>query len=125
MKIKTPILTSILDSDLYKFTMQEVIFHDFPFAIAEYEFINRSNTSFPLKFATELWEQVVEMQQLQLTTDEANWLNTIPYLRPTYIEWLKGYQYNPHDVSITQAGWKFENFYSRTVVSSISSGKCL
>ena len=100
-----PILTSMLDDDWYKFTMGSVVFHLFPRAMATYEFINRGKTPFPDGFADELREQVIEMQTLQLTADEATWLKTIPYIRPTYVEWFRGYQYDPSEVFISQEGY--------------------
>jgi len=102
MIINRPLLTSILDTDLYKLTMQEVVFHDFPFAMVEYEFINRGKSSFPPNFALELQHQINLMSELQLTADEKLFLHKIPYLRPTYIEWLNGYRYNPDEVQVTQ-----------------------
>jgi len=99
-----PIITSMLDDDLYKVNMGSVVFHLFPRAIVTYEFFNRGKTPFPDGFAKELREQVIEMQQVQLTADEAQWLKTIRYIRPTYVEWLRGYQMDPSEVTITQNG---------------------
>jgi nicotinate phosphoribosyltransferase len=42
------------------------------------------------------------MGRMMLTEDETRWLNTIPFIRPTYTEWLKGYGFNPDEVRITQ-----------------------
>ena len=99
-----PIITSMLDDDLYKLNMGSVYFHLFPRATATYEFFNRGKTQFPVGFAEELREQVIEMQTVQLTADEAGFLHTIPYIRPTYIEWLRGYQMDPNEVDIRQEG---------------------
>lgn len=102
MKIETPIIKSILDTDLYKLTMQEVVFHDFPFVMAEYTFINRNNTPFPEGFDEELRKQIQFLSYLKLTSDEIVYLKSIPYLRPTYIEWLSGYKFNPDEVIVNQ-----------------------
>ena len=102
MKIEKPIITSLLDTDLYKLTQGSVVFHDFPFVVAEYEFINRNRTPFPPGFAKALNRQVELMDTLSLSKNEIRFLNTIPYLRPTYIEWLSGYRFNPSEVSIKQ-----------------------
>ena len=34
----SPLITSLLDTDLYKFTMLQVVLHHFPGAHGEYEF---------------------------------------------------------------------------------------
>jgi len=103
--IKEPILTSMLDDDFYKFSMGSVAFHLFPRAIVTYEFFNRGKTKFPKGFVDVLRFQIDEfMSYLRLTGEEAVWINTLPYMRPTYVEWLKGYRMNPDEVKITQEG---------------------
>lgn len=96
------IINSILDTDHYKLTMASVVFHNFPRAIVEYEFINRGHTPFPVGFSEKLQEQINLMQSLALTPGEENWLKTIPYIRPTFIEWFRGYRYNPLEVKIIE-----------------------
>jgi nicotinate phosphoribosyltransferase len=114
-----PILTSMLDDDLYKINMGSVVFHLFPRAKVTYEFINRGKTRFPTGFAAELREQVIEMQTMQLTADEAAWLKNIPYMRPTYVEWLRGYQMNPAEVTISEndgeLSIKIHGYWYRTI----------
>jgi len=104
MNINDPILHSMLDDDWYKITQGSIVFHLFPRAVVTYEFINRGKTPFPLGFSDALQIQVNEMQKLQLTNLEAQWLKTIPYIRPTYIEWLHGYRLDPSEVTILQEG---------------------
>jgi nicotinate phosphoribosyltransferase len=51
MIVDRPIIISMLDDDWYKLTMGSVVFHNFPNAEVEYEFINRGKTPFPEGFA--------------------------------------------------------------------------
>ena len=102
IRFPEPIIRSILDTDLYKLNMGCVVFHLFPRAQVIYEFINRGNTPFPEHFAEELQHQINLMSGLALTPDEKQWLGTIPYIRPTYVEWFAGYRFNPSEVTITQ-----------------------
>ena len=44
----TPIITSLLDTDLYKFTMWQAMLHRNPQTTAEYRFACRNATAFPL-----------------------------------------------------------------------------
>ena len=99
--INEPIIKSMLDDDLYKFTQGSVAFHLFPRAKVIYEFFNRNKTPFPKGFDVALRVQLQLMAKLRLTEDEGTWLNTIPYIRPTYIEWLGGYRMNPDEVDVT------------------------
>lgn len=97
-----PIITSLLDTDLYKINMGSVVFHHFPNAWAKYQFINRGKTQFPKGFDEELREQILDLSLVRLTPSEALWMSGIPYLRRTYIEWLRGFQMNPVEVFISQ-----------------------
>lgn len=99
-----PIITSMLDDDLYKCNMGSVAFHLFPRAIVTYEFINRAKTAFPEGFDVALRLQIKNMSDLKLTAGEAAWLKTIKYIRPTYVEWLAGYQMDPGEVTVIQNG---------------------
>lgn len=104
MKVNEPIIKSLLDCDWYKQTMGSVIFHNFPNAEVEYEFINRGKTKFPKGFDRELNYQIGLLAVLGLTRDEEAWLKTIPYMRPTYAEWLFGFRMNPGEVTFEQNG---------------------
>lgn len=99
-----PILQSMLDDDWYKFTMGSVVFHLFPRAIVTYEFFNRGNISFPTGFGNKLREHVNKLVDLKLTIYESHWMKNIRYIRPTYVEWLKGFRLDPNEVNISQNG---------------------
>ena len=58
------IIKSILDTDLYKLTMQMAVVKKFPYAKVRYAFINRGGTQFPEGFAEELRVQVKLMEKL-------------------------------------------------------------
>lgn len=105
--IYEPIINSLLDNDLYKLTMQNAVIKHFPRAIVRYEFFERTkNVEFPQGFAKELRAQIAHMSTLRLTMEEATWLREKcgQYLDPTYITYLKGYQYDPTQIGITQKG---------------------
>lgn len=98
------IITSLLDDDLYKFLMGAVIFHNFPDVEVQYKFINRGGTKFPVGFAEKLNDQIYFLSQIGLTDDEEVNLKSKPFMRPTYVEWLKGFRMNPNEVVVTQQG---------------------
>jgi len=94
---------SILDNDLYKFSMQNAFIKLFPNDIVQYSFINRGRHQFPSGFDKELQRIVNEFAGLQLTEDEYDYLHEkIYYFDRAYIDFLKGYKFNPHEVNITQ-----------------------
>ncbi len=115
------IIKSILDNDLYKFTMQYAVIELFPRAIVRYEFIDRGDTVYPQGFADKLKREVAKMSQLHLTPDEMEFFEKkCPYLPPTYFDFLKGYRYDPTEVHIDQDGGKLkvsvEGFWYRTIL---------
>ena len=96
--------SSIIDTDLYKLSMQNAVIKLFPRSKVKYEFINRGNTRFPEGFDVKLREEVRWMETLNLKEEEANFLTEKcgDFLDPTYIDFLKGYRYNSSEVGITQ-----------------------
>ncbi len=111
---------SILDNDLYKFTMQLAVVKKFPRAKVRFEFINRGKDPFPEGFAEELRRQVFAMQNLQLSLEEKLFLEGLYFLEPTYIDFLQGYRYNPGEVGIVQKGNELsvsiEGYWYRTIL---------
>lgn len=97
-----PIITSMIDTDAYKLTMAQVVNRHFPNVCVQYDFINRSNTVFPNGFGDLLKQQVQMMSSLNLQSHERDWLKSIRYMKPTFIDWLAGYRYNPNEVQIHQ-----------------------
>jgi nicotinate phosphoribosyltransferase len=99
------IIKSILDTDLYKLTMQQAVMKLYPRAKVRYSFINRDKTPFPEAFAEELRKEVKEMEKLSLTKDEKNFLlKRCYFLDPTYLDLLYGYRFDSSEVGIIQIG---------------------
>ena len=94
-------IQSILDTDLYKLTMQQAVHQLYPRAEAQYRFINRGQTQFPLGFTERLEEAIEAMKDLQLTPGEALWLRqACPYLTPVYLDFLSSYRFDPNEVLV-------------------------
>jgi nicotinate phosphoribosyltransferase len=97
-----PIITSLLDTDWYKLTMGQLVFHQFPDAKASYCFINRGKTEFPPEFAEHLKYELQLLSHVQLTYEEWVWLADQFVLSQDYIDWLSNHRFNPKQVKITQ-----------------------
>ncbi|MEC3880837.1 nicotinate phosphoribosyltransferase [Parapedobacter sp. 10938] len=114
-------ISSILDNDFYKFTMQHAVMKLFPKARAKYQFINRGRHAFPAGFATALQTAIADLAKLQLTDREKNYFaTTCPYIDPTYFDFLQGYRYDPTEVHIEQHGGELtvaiEGYWYRTIL---------
>lgn len=98
------IIHSILDTDLYKLTMQNAVMKLYPRAKVRYQFINRGDTYFPEKMIGELKDEIFNMERLYLAWDEEEFLKEKAYFfDPVYIDFLKGYRYNSDEVTVS---WK-------------------
>ena len=121
MSYKIPVFPSILDNDFYKFTMQNAVIKLFPNAKVKYQFINRGKHPFPENFDLHLKEAIQQMSKLKLIAKEKEFLKTnCPFLDPTYLDFLQGYQYDPSEVKITQDGTEVsvvvEGYWYRTIL---------
>jgi nicotinate phosphoribosyltransferase len=115
------ILKSIIDTDLYKLTMQQAVTKLYPRAKVRYSFINRGKTPFPEGFAEKLRKEVKEMENLALLKEEKKWLlKNCYFLDPTYLDLLYGYRYDSSEVGIIQTGGdlqiSIEGYWHRTIL---------
>ncbi len=95
------IINSLLDTDLYKFTMQEVVWNHFPNAQVEYAFRCRSRGVDLSPYAGEIREELAAYCALRLTDDERRFLRGIYYLKPSYLDALRDLTLSPQNVEIT------------------------
>jgi nicotinate phosphoribosyltransferase len=95
------LIKSILDNDLYKFSMQQAVTKLYPRAEVEYKFFNRGKTYIPGEVADDLVDAVYDMETLFLTNGEEEYLrDNLYFFDPVYIDFLKGFKYNSDEVKI-------------------------
>lgn len=104
------ILKSILDTDLYKLTMQQAILHYRQNTPVEYMFYNRrKDRRFNNLFVKKLCDEIDRMRHLYLTNEEADWLKTnCPWLGKEYISYLGKYRYDPDEVTFDLSDGEIE-----------------
>jgi len=95
------IIQSLLDTDLYKFTMQQVVFHKFPLAQVEFTFACRTKDVDLTPYADEIRAEIEAFCALKFTDDEIAYLRTIRFLNPSYIDALKYFQLRCEQVTIS------------------------
>ena len=95
------IISSILDTDLYKFTTSYAYSKLFPRAYGEFEFVDRNNGDYPEGFDRLLKKELEQMANLSLTAGEEAFIRKqMPYLPPIYIDFLKGFRFDPSELDI-------------------------
>lgn len=95
----TPIITSLLDNDLYSYTMQQCVLHHFPDTFVEYQFKCRNDADLT-PFIDEISEQIDHLCSLQFRLGELDYLHSIYYLKPSYIEFLRNFKLNRDNIKV-------------------------
>lgn len=97
-----PIIRSILDSDLYKFTQQNFVLQHYNEVDVTYSFSNRDKSmSFNKKAVKEIENQIELMSKLKLTDAEYDWMkNNLTFLPVAYRQYLAAYRFNPKQVAL-------------------------
>lgn len=99
----TPIITSLLDTDLYKFSMQQVVLHHATSAQVEYKFKCRNKGIDLAQHIPEIEKQIDHLCSLTFTDDELSYLSSLRYIKPSYTSFLKGFRLNRNHVTIAAA----------------------
>ncbi len=89
MKLE-PIIVSLLDTDLYKFNMDQVIFHKHTDLNGEYHFKCRNEG---IRFTPEMLEeinaQIDHLCGLRFSKEELDYLRSIRFIKNDYVEFLR------------------------------------
>ena len=89
MKLE-PIVISLLDTDLYKFNMDQVIFHKHTDLCGEYYFKCRNeDIVFTEEMLREINEQIDYLCKLRFTKPELDYLRSIRFIKNDYVEFLR------------------------------------
>lgn len=94
------IIGSLLDTDLYKFTMMQVVLHHFPGAQVEYRFKCRNEGVVLAPFADAVREQVGALCGLRFERDELEYLRSLRFIRSDFVDFLELFQLNSKYVHI-------------------------
>ena len=85
-----PIVQSLLDTDLYKFNMDQVIFHKHTDLSGEYYFRCRNEgITFTRKMFNEINQQIDHLCGLTFKPEELNYLRSIRFIKDDYVEFLR------------------------------------
>lgn len=95
------IIQSILDTDLYKLTMGQLVLGCFPDVNVTYKFTNRGKQRFNQAFLDGLNNAIAEMaDKVILAQDELTYLEKLPFITRWYLDYLKNYRFKPAELDI-------------------------
>ena len=89
------IIKSLLDTDLYKFTMLQVVLHRFPQTHSVYAFRcrNLEDTAYPLStLLDEVNSELDALCELRFTADELQYLRGLRFIKSDFVDYLELFQ---------------------------------
>lgn len=94
-------IQSLLDTDLYKLTMQQAVLELYPDAVAEYRFTNRGKQKIGEEVLGRLREELNNLSRIKLFHSEGAFLKKLNFFKPQYIAYLSRYQFNSNQVKLS------------------------
>ena len=99
------IIKSLLETDCYKFSMGQAIYHQFSDYKTTWSFKCRNqNVRFTTEMVEEIRRQIKMYCSLRFTEEELSYLNGIRWIKGSYVDFLRLWEPRYEDFSITQEG---------------------
>ena len=96
------IINSLLETDMYKFSMGQTIFHQFTSYKTTWTFKCRNkDVHFTDEMVEEIKEQVQAFCKLRFTEEELEYLDNITWIKGTYVDFLRLWQPRYEEFTIT------------------------
>lgn len=97
-----PTVHSMIENDLYKFSMSYYYQRTTPEGIGTFYFTDRNGHVFRQEFVEELKKEFKNLENLALTKEEFEWcLSNISYIPRCYFEWLSGFRFDSSIIEIS------------------------
>jgi nicotinate phosphoribosyltransferase len=102
---RTPIVNSLLENDLYKFSMWQALMHSHPGARAEYAFVCRNEPEYPLsELANDIERELDHLCSIYFTQDELDYLGALSYIKEDFIDYLTVFRFQRRFVELDTNG---------------------
>jgi len=99
-----PAVTSLLDTDLYKFTMLQTFLHQHPGATGEYRFKCRDGARRPLaSFLEEIEAQIDHLCTLRFRPEELEYLRGWRFFKPDLVDYLDLFQFRRRFITVSES----------------------
>jgi nicotinate phosphoribosyltransferase len=97
------IITSLLDTDLYKFTMMQVVLHQFPAATVEYRFKCRNPGIDLAPYVEQIRDEVAQLCTLRFKEEELAYLRGLRFIKSDFVDFLGLFQLNTKYITIERS----------------------
>jgi nicotinate phosphoribosyltransferase len=101
----TAIVRSLLETDLYKFTMWQALLHRHPAAQAEYEFVCRNQPAYPLSaLKAEVEQELDHLCSLTFSEEELDYLRRLRFIKSDFVDFLSLFRFQRRFISVDTDG---------------------
>jgi nicotinate phosphoribosyltransferase len=103
--IMMPIVRSLLETDLYKFTMWQALLHRHPATQAEYEFACRNVPAYPLaELKDDVERELDHLCSLSFTADEVAYMRGLRFIKGDFADFLTVFRFQRHFITVDTDG---------------------
>jgi len=95
------IIRSLLDTDLYKFTMMQVVLHQFPAAQVEYRFRCRTPGIRLAPHLEEISSEIEALGELRFGDEELAYLRSLRFMKSDFVDFLALFHFNRKYIRIS------------------------
>lgn len=95
------LISSLLDTDLYKFTMMQAVLHQFPGTEVTYRFKCRNADVSLGHLADRVRAEIDNLASLSFSEDELQWLGQLRFIKSDFVDFLGLFRLNPKYVTVT------------------------
>ena len=94
------IIQSLLDTDLYKFTMMQAVLHQFPGAQVEYKYKCRTPGVQLAPYVDEIRSEIRQLCSLRFMDDELDYMRSMRFIKSDFVDFLGLFRLNEKYITI-------------------------
>jgi nicotinate phosphoribosyltransferase len=94
------VITSLLDTDLYKFTMMQAVLHQFPGAQVSYKFKCRTPGVKLAPYVDDIRAEIRSLCKLQFTEQELAWVRALRFIKSDFVDFLGLFRLNEKYIDV-------------------------
>ena len=100
-----PVVRSLLENDLYKFTMWQALLHSHPDAQTEYAFVCRNTPAYPLaELLGDVNRELDHLCSLTFAEDELDYLRGLRFMKCDFVDFLAVFRFQRKFIKAAVAG---------------------
>src|ERR1700754_3383063 len=104
-----PVIHSLLDTDLYKFTMWQAMLHRHPATHAQYTFVCRNQPGYPpAQLVDGVHQQLGHLCSLKFSAADLTYLGGLRFMRSDFVDFLRIFHFQREFITARAVGEQLE-----------------